>query len=1214
MTEFLGTERYEVVKRLGAGGMGVVYEVIDRERSNRRVALKVLQRSEPQSVSRLKREFRALADVRHPNLAALYELTADAQSCFFTLELIEGVECLTWVRPQTPSSDARAAADTTVRTPVIHSRDAPDIERLTAVFAQLAQGVAALHAMGQLHRDLKPSNVMVTTEGRVVILDFGLVSDVLGADRSLSELDGLTIVGTAAYMAPEQAQVAALSPASDWYAVGVMLFQALTGRLPFAGSAMQVMLDKQQRPAPTVFDLSPDAPRGLGTLCGQLLRREPSERPTASQVLEQLGAPLTEAPLPKTAESMLLGRESERAAIRSAFDAVQSTRVTQVLRVLGDSGIGKTAMVRQCLAELEAAGAVVLAGRCSERESVPFKALDGIVDALARYLVSLSPERVDAVLPREAAALAHMFPALQRAAAFRDAPTRDIRDLAEHRRRAIAGLRELLARLGDRRPLVGFIDDVQWGDVDSEEVLNEMLKGSDAPAFLLIVAARSKDDAFRNLPVSMTDLVLGPLPFEVCAALAQRSAPAERAEMLARESQGNPFLLMQLAHFGGSTAQTLSQLVAGRLTQLRPSERRVLEVIAVAGAPVLERVAVATAGLAAHELDAVQVLKSARLVRAVSDERLEPWHDRLREVVLAQLTTEQRLEWHRALAEILVQLPQPTVHEVELTATHLASAGLRERATVAWLEAAMRARTQLAFDGAAALYERALTQLPEGDPRRSEAWVALGEVLSFAGRGAKAAAAYNHASAGPDALARDDRRSRLEFRRRAAEQLLRAGHIDEGLVTIRAVLKEVGMTLAPTPWHALMALAFRRLHVMLRGLAFARRSEASVRPEDLARIDVCWSVSVGLGMVDTIRGASFQTRQLLLALEAGEPFRVSRALAAEAAFVATQGARAGPRSRALIDRARALAVERGEASLLGLVDFCDGLTRFLVGQWGAAQALSSQAEQQFASIGSPVSWEAASARLFSVWSLFYLGEIAELSRRIPALLQEAESRGDLYAVTSLKSGLANVSLLAAGDPTGARSAVREVMSRWSATSFHFQHYWALLSEGLIDLYEDKAADGWARTEAAWPTLKQSQLLRIQNVRIEATYLRARLALATGRRSEAAKAGRQLERERIGWATGFALLIQAALSPSPFGAGASLSDALAQFDADDMRLFAAATRLRLASTQGPPLQSANERAAQTWMTAQGIVDPHRMAAVLVPSLECLNESRNRAACS
>ncbi len=756
-------------------------------------------------------------------------------------------------------------------------------------------------------------------------------------------------------------------------------------------------------------------------------------------------------------------------------------------------------------------------------------------------------------------------------------------------------MRELLGRMTDRKPVIAFIDDVQWGDLDSEDVLNEVLQGPDAPALVLIATGRVTETTLSTLRMPMREIIVGPLSLEACTTLAAGTASHERAETVARESQGNPFLLMQLARFGSaSTTSTLASLIERRVTELKPAERALLEVTAVAGAPVLEAVALAAAGLEPAQADAVLALKSARLIRAASHDRLEMWHDRLRDAVLAQLAPQRLLERHLWLAEKLEQLSAPDQQQVEQTALHLAGAGLIERAAGATLRAAAGARAQLAFERAALLYQRALSQLPATDPRRESTLIAWGDALSLAGRGAQAAEAYRQAWS---ARGLETGSLALELRRRAAEQLLRAGHIDQGLSTIREVLNAVGMTLAPTPWRALLALAFRRLHVMLRGLNFSARATEAIRPEDLVRIDVCWSVSVGLGMVDTIRGASFQTRQLLLALDAGEPMRIARALAAEAAFVATDGIRAEPRARGLLERARALALEGGDGGLMGLIDFCHGLTHFLVGDWAQAQQLSTRAERQFEDIGSGVSWEAASARLFSVWSLFYLGEMAELSKRIPALVREAESRGDLYALTSLKCGLSNVSLLAADDPKGARTAAREAMAKWSATSFHFQHYWALLSEGLIDLYEGTANDGWVRTQAAWPSLKASQLLRIQNVRIEATYLKARLALASGRTEAALTAAATLRRENIGWANGFALLIRAATEPAE--RSGLLAQALAVFEHERMGLFAAATKLALSQTQTEPQRHTNERAATEWLQAQGIVNPARMIAVLLP---------------
>lgn len=208
----LASGRFSIVRRLGAGGMGVVYEAFDRER-NARVALKTVHELDSSSLYQLKNEFRALADVAHPCLVGLHELFAEGDSWYFTMDLVDGVPFDAWVRSQAAGVDA---------------------PRLRASLRQLSAAVGAIHAAGKLHRDLKPSNVLVTPDGRVVVLDFGLA-----VDRELGGV-GHTIAdehvcGTPAYMAPEQAAGALASAASDFYAIGVMLFEALTGRLPFEG-------------------------------------------------------------------------------------------------------------------------------------------------------------------------------------------------------------------------------------------------------------------------------------------------------------------------------------------------------------------------------------------------------------------------------------------------------------------------------------------------------------------------------------------------------------------------------------------------------------------------------------------------------------------------------------------------------------------------------------------------------------------------------------------------------------------------------------------------------------------------------------------------------------------------------------------------------------------------------------------------------------------
>src|SRR5262249_18012469 len=155
------------------------------------IALKTLVRTEGDTLARFKREFRALQSIAHPNLVSLRELIGDGDQWFFTMELVRGHHFLEYV--------------------------AHDGDRLRAALGQLVQGVRVLHEAGLIHRDLKPSNVMATDEGRVVVLDFGLVTELDPARQSAAA----GAVGTVEYMAPEQAVGGTITEAADWYAVGV---------------------------------------------------------------------------------------------------------------------------------------------------------------------------------------------------------------------------------------------------------------------------------------------------------------------------------------------------------------------------------------------------------------------------------------------------------------------------------------------------------------------------------------------------------------------------------------------------------------------------------------------------------------------------------------------------------------------------------------------------------------------------------------------------------------------------------------------------------------------------------------------------------------------------------------------------------------------------------------------------------------------------------
>src|SRR5262249_499188 len=232
-----------------------------------------------------------------------------------------------------------------------------DEARLRMALVQLASGLAALHAANKVHRDVKPSNVLVTGEGRGVVLDFGLASDVDAASAS-------RVAGTLAFMAPEQAAQSRVGPAADWYSVGSMLYLALTGLLTHEGLPDEVLEGKRNRPPTPPRKIDPAVPADLEGLCMELLRPEPSARPSPQAVLERLHAPQAAATTPR----IFVGRERELQLLGEAAQGGAG-----VVFVHGESGIGKTTLVHEFGVRLRALkpDALVMSGRCSERESVP---------------------------------------------------------------------------------------------------------------------------------------------------------------------------------------------------------------------------------------------------------------------------------------------------------------------------------------------------------------------------------------------------------------------------------------------------------------------------------------------------------------------------------------------------------------------------------------------------------------------------------------------------------------------------------------------------------------------------------------------------------------------------------------------------------------------------------------------------------------------------
>lgn len=1255
--EFGGTDRFVLDGRLGEGGMGVVYRARDAE-SSEPVALKTMARVEPAALLRFKNEFRALADISHPNVVQLYELVSEGDHWFFTMELLDGVDFLRWVHhgedslPElhplltpwgssqiktwdsaSPTLDAGLPEATSSTSGVMSAQRLPsptrtcDVERLRPALRQLAEGVAAIHHAGKLHRDIKPSNVLVTREGRVVLLDFGVVGE-LTTTRAPRIED--QILGTPAYMAPEQARGAATSTPVDWYAVGVMLYEALTDRLPFDGSPQDILFTKQGAQAVRPSVLVPAVPPDLDDLCLDLLHPDPRKRPRGEDVLrrlaqgEQAKRPSNPA-LTTGALRPFVGRAAQMQLLDSAFESSAAGSAVAVL-LSGRSGMGKTTLAQRFLARVaKDRGALVLSGRCFEREAVPFKGMDSVVDELSRFLTATPPRDIEDRLPVGLHYLARIFPVLRGVPCMTAVaqPVHEIVEPIELRKRAFAALKELLFALGAEQPLVVHIDDVQWSDIDSLVLLEELLAPPNAPNLLLVCGFR--EEMRENSPilaelmalferlgrrVDVRELSVDQLSSEEAVELAalaldgEKTAPSELARAIALESHGVPIFVSELAQWqrerrarGDADAEqargvSLEQVIQTRVAELPPDASALLEVLAVANGPVPYALAELAVGVPRNDSLRAR-LRAARLVRTFrSDGKdfAETYHARVRDSVVMALSPERRRGFHGALARALEASGDA---DPEALVEHYLGAGDNEHARQHVLAAANAAEASLAFLRAARLYRMA-AEIGVECPR-FELLTHVGDALVSAGWSSEAADAYLEAAGLASAEVA------VELRRRAAEHLLKSGRDSEGLAVLREVLAAVGLSYPESAPAALASLLYHRARLRLRGLSFREKSQETSDVTALARVDAAFSATAGLAMVDVIRGADFGARHVLLALDAGEPIRICRALAFEAGNAAAVGAGSRDRIERLVRTAEGLALRSQDPHGTALAKVAGGLVRAFSGEWRSALGMLDEAEVILRERCRAVTWELTNTQAWSCNSLILCGDLRAAAARVPAIIREATERSDRYALMHMIYP-ACITALAADDVERAWRVATDDSSFRSCEPGKFTagHWGRLISTQSVHRYRGEGKSAAAFVEREWPGLESSQFLRVHLMRVFSQFERALSlisAMDEGETSrelvrEAERAGKRILNDSPEYAEAMGHYVAgcfAAACGESARARAELELAASELARVDMGYLALCARQRYAELLGGDAGRELTRKCHEEFGARGVVD-------------------------
>ncbi len=805
--------RYRVVRLLGQGGQKRVYLARDH-RLDRDVVISQLrtEKLDEEGAARLLREAQTLGRLGdHPHIVTVYDVAEESGRPYLVTQYVEGGSLLDVVR--------RAR------------RQPLPLAEVLRFGRELCLALEYAHSRGIVHRDLKPGNVWLTHDQSVKLGDFGLA---VGLHFSQITLEG-TLVGTVTYMSPEQALGQRPEPRSDLYALGVMLYELVTGRLPFLGDQLIGIISQHLHTAPVAPSWhNPAAPKGLEDLILSLLAKAPDQRPSsAAAVLQALTEMAAAAPavagralqqdtksLDQLAAGVFVGREDLLHQLRSAFNDARSGRGRLVLLV-GEPGSGKTSTADQLATYARLREAQAVAGHCYEGEGAP--AFWPWVQILRSCLADRHPEELASLLGSSAPDISQLVSEVRERLPSVPPPP----DLEPHqaRFRLFDSITTVLKNASRARPLVLILDDLHWAD-RSSLLLLEFLARELRDSRLLVVGTYRDLQLDRRHPLSQTlaelsrqglgeRLTLSGLSEEDVARFleltAARKPPAALVSDLYRQTDGNPFFVKEIVRLlvsegrlerwdeSGSGSipipQTVHEVVDRRLDRLSDSCRRVLTIASAVGREFQLDVVEPLADLAGDQvLEALEEAVAARLViespRPAG--RYTFAHALIRQALYEQIGAGRRVRLHRRIAERLEALYRaaPEAHFAEL-AHHFFQAGAA--ADLEWaihysVRAAERATLQLAYEEAVGHFERALQAIdlaPAPDPaHRCDLLLALGEAHTRAGHASQAADTFHQAAAIARSLASTPRLARAALGFGAGAIGARYGTLDQRLVDL----------------------------------------------------------------------------------------------------------------------------------------------------------------------------------------------------------------------------------------------------------------------------------------------------------------------------------------------------------------------------------------------------------------------------------------------